>query len=377
MEKIKVKSVHITHFGRSSDDFVTVAMAALRPVLTGCDIERVRDVYLAAYAPAELCNIPDPFGALRSAIEAEFPRLRARYHGMFKTGGAALYEALCDRQGDPSGDALVVGAEKMTHLKPAVAAGILSARESSHDRMYGATLPALGALVTGAYLRRHDIPAAAIHQVAVKNHRNAALNPKAQFRSRVTLEEVASSPLVADPLRRLHCAPTTDGAAAVLLGRGDGDTAMVGWARGEDTPLFQERSDVTRFLATARACERALEMASLRPADCDVVEIHDAFSSFELINLEDMGFYPAGHAWKALLSGELEIDGRYAVNPSGGKKAEGHPIGATGVSMHALTAMQLMGEADGFQVEGATLGGIFNMGGAAVANYVSILERIK
>ena len=276
---------------------------------------------------------------------------------------------------DNGGDCLVIGSEKMTHIKPNVAAGILGKRESEHDTRYGATLPAHGALVTRAYLERHGVPESALHAVAVKNHEHASLNPNAHFQSRITVEEVAASPLIADPLRRNHCAPVSDGAAAVLLSADAGNVAFTGWGKGADTVLFQERTDITRFVATARAAQQACKMAGVKPADADVVEIHDAFVSFELINIEDMGLFAPGEAWKALAAGELGIGGRIAVNTSGGMKARGHPIGATGVSGTVEICSQLTGTAGDRQQPGAKLGMVQSVGGVSRDSYTFVLER--
>lgn len=366
----------MTRFGRRpNDDYLAITLEAARALLASADLERIRNIYLASYAPRELCGISDPKGELERSMRAEFPRLRARCHGLFKTGGEALHEALTRMSSGPAhdGDVLVVGSEKMTHVDPAKAAGSLMSRENAHDARYGATLPALGALVTQAYLRSHAIPDRAIHQVAVKNHRHGALNPNAHFRKLISVEEVAESPLIADPLRRLHCAPVSDGAAAVCLSREKGDVRVLGWGKGTDTPLFQERRDITRFLATARAGETALRQAGIAVTDVDMVEIHDAFSSFELINLEDMGFFAPGSAWRALENGDLDIGGKLAVNSSGGMKAKGHPIGATGVSSCVEMTEQLSGRAGERQHPRARLGMIQSAGGVSSESYVFVL----
>lgn len=349
-------------------------MDAVRGVLSTADLDRVSDTYIASYAPAELCRIADPFREVTQAMQTEFPALRATHHGMFKTGGEALYRALSDMSRGGEGDVLVIGSEKMTRVGTAEAAGILSCRESPHDCAYGATLPALGALVTRAYLSRHRVPESALHRVSVKNHRNGAINPRAHFQTEVTLDEVASSPLVADPLRRLHCAPLSDGAAAVLLGFGRGKVAFIGWGEGRDTAMFQERCDISSFPAAARASEAARAMAGVALDDVDVVEIHDAFSSFELINLEAMGFYAPGTAWRSLEAGDLEIGGRRAVNPSGGMKARGHPVGATALTGAAEMVDQLTGCAGVRQQRGARVGMIQSVGGVSSECYVFVLD---
>lgn len=377
MKKIKIKCSSLTRFGRLEGDWSAIAAEAARGVLARTDLERVKNVYLASFAPVELCGIHAPLDRLRSLLEGEFPLLRARFHGPYKTGGHALAAALDEMNGscpaDP-GEALVLGVEKMTHRPPAETAGLLSQRENPHDRAYGATLPALGALVTRTYLGTHGVPERLLHEVAVKNHEHGAKNPKAHFRKPITVDEVAASPLVCDPLRRLHCAPTSDGGASVLLSAVEGDVRYRGWGKGTDVPLFQERDDISRFRATAEASRRALDMAGVPCADIDIVEIHDAFTSFELINLEEMGFFPLGTAWKTLDAGGLRINSALAVNPSGGMKAKGHPIGCTGVSASVELHEQLTHAAGERQHRGARLGMIQSAGGVSNESFVFVIE---
>ncbi len=377
MKKIKIKSSYLTHVGRLTGDWVAIAMEAVHAALATTDISRVTEVYVASYAPSELCGIDRPLRQLSHVIRNEFPLLRVTYHGIFKTGGDALATALegmsRKTSADP-GETLVLGVEKMTHRAPAEVAGLLSQRENPHDRAYGATLPALGALATRSYLQTHGIPERILHEVSVKNHENGSKNPKAHFQHTVTVDEVAASPLVSDPLRRLHCAPTSDGAAAVLLSAVEGDVWYRGWGKGADVPLFQEREDISRFAATAEAGHRARQHAQVRCADIDVVEIHDAFTSFELINLEEMGFFPVGSAWKTLDAGGLRINSPLAVNPSGGMKAKGHPIGCTGVSASVEIHEQLTHKAGERQHRGAKLGMIQSAGGVSNESFVFVVD---
>jgi acetyl-CoA C-acetyltransferase len=374
MTPIKIKTHFMTRFGRRSSDFIQITMDAVRGALAGVDRDRIRHVYIASYAPAALCQIEDPFGDISRAIGTELGDLGADYHGLFRTGADALYAAITNQNTAHGEDILVVGSEKMTHIDPGSVAGLLSARENQHDRAYGATLPALGALVTRVYMNDHNIPDDALHFVAVKNHRHGSLNPKAHFRKAITVDDVAHSPLIADPLRRLHCAPVSDGAAALVLGRGAGDVAIVGWGRGVDRALLQERADLARFETAARASAAALDHAGVDGGDIDVVEIHDAFASFELINLEELGFCKRGAAWKRLADGDFEIGGTLSVNPSGGMKARGHPIGASGLSSCVELYDQLTGCAGARQHEGAQLAMVQSVGGVSRESFVFILE---
>jgi acetyl-CoA C-acetyltransferase len=341
-------------------------------VLEGQDTAAIDAVYLSSFAPQELCSIAEPATAVADALRAAFPGLDAAVTGPFKTGGEALHRALESGRASER-DVLLIACEKMTHVDAATAAGLLSPRVNPVEKLYGATLPALAAMVTRAYMERRRVPYHAFHAVAVKNHANAALNPDAHFRKPVSTDDVAASPLVADPLRRHHCAPMSDGAAACLIGP-RGDVTLRGWARGLDAPLFHERRDLGRFESAARAAACAFAGAGMKARDVDVIEIHDAFSPFELINLEDMGFCTPGTAWRALEDGDFAIGGRMAVNPSGGMKARGHPIGVCGLASLVEMHAQLTGTAGARQHPGARLGVIQSAGGVSRDGYAFVLE---
>lgn len=362
----------MTRFGRLDGDYASLLLESARAILAGCDPRRVSSVYLSSFAPGPLCGIRDLRGTVSRAFKKEFPSLEAVYHGPFKTGGEALFACLDCFEGT---NALVLGCEKMTHMDARTSSGMLSETVNPHDRSYGATLPSLGALVTRFYQEKYSVPDRALHQVAVKNHDNALLNPKAHFHKRITIEDVARSPLVSDPLRRLHCAPVSDGAAAVLLSAEGGDATISGWGAGVDVPLFHERPRPERFRATSIALRTALDATKVSREDIDIVELHDAFSPFELINLEELGFYAPGTAWRALAAGELNINGRLAVNPSGGLKARGHPIGVCGLSSLVEVFEQLTQRAGPRQHEHAHAGIIQSAGGVSNASYVFIINH--
>lgn len=372
MQKIKLKSAALTRIGKRQRGYLDLASEAAEGALCSADPSRIARVYFSSFAPRELCGIDDPARALASTLTRRFPGLVAPIRGTFKTGGEALFRALEEGCRDGK-DSLLVACEKMTHVGAGEAAGLLAPRVNPVERRYGATLPALGALVTRAYMRSFRVPYRAFHQVAVKNHRNASRNPNAHFRKEIDAEEVARSPLVADPLRRHHCAPMSDGAAACVIGPAGDGPAILGWSRGVDARLLHERTHLGRFRAAAEAAQTAHRSAGTRPEDIDVVEIHDAFSPFELINLEELGFYRLGESWRALEAGELEIGAKLAVNPSGGMKARGHPIGVCGLSSAVEMFEQLSGIAGSRQRKGARLGMIQSAGGVSRHTYVFVL----
>lgn len=361
----------MTRFGALDHDYLAIAMDAVRGAVAGADLSRIDRIYFSSFAPTELCQISHPAAAIAMSLESLYPELDADLFGPFITGGEALFHALSGWEGD--GDALVIACEKMTHVEAATAAGLLAPRVNPREGAYGATLPALSALVTQAYLKAYSVPPTALNHVAAKNHAVAAMNPKAHFQKPVPLDRIATSPLVADPLRRFHCAPMSDGAAAILLGN-RGDVAITGWAHGRDTELFCNRADLARFVAARRASQDALTMAGRSHSDVDVVEIHDAFSSFELLNLEEMGFFPLGQSWRALLDGQLMPGGRIAVNPSGGLKARGHPIGACGAASLCEVGDQLTNRAGQRQQPDAAVAMIQSAGGVSADTYMFVCE---
>lgn len=378
MGEIKVKSAWMTRIGRHDADYGTLLRECVAGALRGMDIDRLAFACLSSFAPAELCGIADSATLARDAIRAAGCR-EIPVAGPFRTGGEALFCAL-GQLARADGDVLVVGCEKMTHVDAGTAAGLLAPRVSdAAEQRHGATLPALAALASIAYASSFGVPLRAFDAVAIKNHAHAAKNPAAHFRRELSLEELGTSPLVADPLRRHHCAPMSDGAAACVLSRdsqGSGRVAIRGWGSGLDEARFHDRAHPGKFRAASAAARDAFASARRTPHDVDVVEIHDAFAPFELMNLEAMGFFAYGEAWKALADGELGVGGALAVNPSGGMKARGHPIGVCGLTSMFEVHSQLTGTAGERQQPNARVALIQSAGGVAPDSYAFVLEGI-
>jgi acetyl-CoA C-acetyltransferase len=247
------------------------------------------------------------------------------------------------------------------------------------------TFPGIFAHMAELYFERWGDQSDALARIAAKNHKNGASNPLAHMQNDLGYEfcrQVSEkNPLVAGPLRRTDCSMISDGAAAVVLTNADGAAQArraVRFRAAEHVNDFlpMSRRDILAFEGPRLAWQRGLEAARLRLDDLDLVETHDCFTIAELIQYEAMGLCEPGQAARLVEDGVTEMDGRLPVNASGGLKAKGHPVGATGVSMHVMVARQLVGEAGALQVKGATKGAVFNMGGAAVANYLSILEAV-
>jgi acetyl-CoA C-acetyltransferase len=254
--------------------------------------------------------------------------------------------------------------------------------ETEWERLTGTTFAGVYAQMASTYFDRYDATPEHLSRVAVKNHANAANNPNAHLGFECSLEDATGAPMVADPLNLYHCCPTSDGASAVLVASEDvvdryGDervrVAGVG-AASERVGLFQ-RDDYTRIDSSAQAAETAYERAEVEPDDVDFAEVHDCFAIAELLAYEDLGFCERGEAADLIERGATDLDGALPVNPSGGLKAKGHPIGATGAGQVAEAFKQLRGKAGERQVEDATLGLTHNVGGSGGAVVVHLLER--
>ena len=322
---------------------------------------------------------------LQSLPELRFTRA-TRYENACASGSAAVHGARDFLAAGRGRFALVVGAEKMTATPIAEVGDILL---SASYRKEEGDIPAGFAGVFGRiaerYFQRWGDQSDALAAIAAKNHKNGVDNPYAQMRRDLGFafcrQVSEKNPYVAPPLKRTDCSLVSDGAAALVLADEDTARAMGKAIRFRAAVQVNDflpisKRDITRFEGAAAAWQRALSAADVKLQDLSFVESHDCFTIAELLEYEAMGLTPPGQGARAVLEGWTAKDGRLPVNPSGGLKAKGHPIGATGVSMHVITAMQLTGQAGTMQLPKAELGAVFNMGGAAVANYVSILEKL-
>jgi acetyl-CoA C-acetyltransferase len=303
------------------------------------------------------------------------------------TGSAAVHQGLKAIGAGSARIVLVVGAEQMTTTPgPEIGRNLLKASYVREEADIDGGFAGIFGKIAGLYFQKYGDQSDALAMIAAKNHKNGVGNPYAQMRKDVGFEfcrtESEKNPFVAGPLKRTDCSLVSDGAAALVLA--DIETALqfdkvVAFRAAQHVQDFlpMSKRDILKFEGCAQAWRRALDKADIALDDLSFVETHDCFTIAELIEYEAMGLTAEGQGARAVKEGWTEKDGKLPVNPSGGLKAKGHPIGATGVSMHALAAMQLTGKAAAMQVKNARLGAIFNMGGTSVANYVSILERIK
>jgi acetyl-CoA C-acetyltransferase len=319
------------------------------------------------------------------------PELRfkpaTRVENACATGSAAVHQGIKTIEAGAARIVLVVGVEQMTTTPAAeIGRNLLKASYVREEADIDGGFAGIFGKIAGLYFQKWGDQSDALAMIAAKNHKNGVGNPYAQMRKDLGYDfcrtESEKNPFVAGPLKRTDCSLVSDGAAAVVLA--DVETALrlkkaVAFRAAEHVQDFlpMSKRDILKFEGCAQAWQRALAKSGLELGDMSFVETHDCFTIAELIEYEAMGLTPEGQGARAVMEGWTQKGGKLPVNPSGGLKAKGHPIGATGVSMHALAAMQLTGAAGDLQVKNARVGGIFNMGGTSVANYVSILERIR
>lgn len=326
-----------------------------------------------------------------SLVLQAYPDLRfkraTRVENACATGSAAVHQGINAIESRAARIVLVIGAEQMT-MTPAdeVGRNLLKASYVREEAGIQGGFAGIFGRIAGLYFQKYGDQSDALARIAAKNHKNGVNNPYAQMRKNLGYEfcrtESDKNPIVAGPLKRTDCSLVSDGAAAIVLANVDTalalDKAVVFRAATHIQDFLpMSKRDILKLEGCAKAWHNALGKAGVELDDLSFVETHDCFTIAELIEYEAMGLVPEGEGARAVAEGWTEIGGKLPVNPSGGLKAKGHPIGATGVSMHALTAMQLTGTASDFQIKNAQLGAIFNMGGVAVANYVSVLERLR
>lgn len=376
-------------FGRlDSEDLESLIVGVSRKAMADAaiDAEEVDGIWLGnlngGFVPDTFCS-----SLVLQADDGLRWKPATRVENACASGAAAVYAAINAIEAGQCRIALVVGAEKMTAVSNAeVTRALGAASYVKEEAAMGMTFPGIFAQMAQTYFARYGDHAATLATIAAKNHANGVTNPWAQIRKDVGFEFCNTvsdkNPIIAAPLRKTDCSLVSDGAAALIII----DEALL--HRFPRAVRFRARSQVNDFLPMSRrdaasfagpqrAWRDALKRAGCTIDDLSLAEVHDCFNIAELLSYEAMGLAPVGQGRRVIDEGTVYANGRLPVNRSGGLKAKGHPIGATGVSMHVIAAMQLCGEAGDMQIPGASLAGVFNMGGSAVASYVSILEAAR
>ncbi len=313
------------------------------------------------------------------AEELGVPVPSYRLEAACASGGVALNAAINSILAGQYETVLVLGIEKMTDSSQDDVTSGLMAAGSDEERMAGVTFPGIYALMAQAYIDEFAVSEETLATISVKNHYHGSLNDKAQFRKTITVEDVMESGKIADPLKLLDCSPISDGASAVIISakkKGKKPVYITASEVASDTLSLHDRSSFTSISSVVRASKKAYKKAGIKPEEIDVAEIHDCFSIAEAIAVEDLGFSKKGQGAKDIAEGKMTLGkGKVITNPSGGLKACGHPVGATGIKQIVEITQQLRGETDSRQVKNAKIGLTHNVGGSGAIAAIHILRN--
>ena len=387
MRQVAIVGTGCTKFGEMWDKslrnlFIEAGVAALDGAgIGGADVEALYGGNMSSGRFIEQEHIGSLLADYSGLSANHIPSTRVE--AACASGGLALRSGVIAVASGYHDVVVAAGIEKMTDVGVGSSIDTLaSAADREWEAAVGATFPGLYAMMARAHMQAYGTTREQLAHVAVKNHYHGSLNPRAQFRNKITIDTVINSPLVADPLRLYDCSPITDGAAAVVLvpaerAREFTDTPVYIKAstQASDTIALHDRRSLTTIDATVAAAERAFKMAGLSRSDIDVAEVHDCFTIAEIMAIEDLGFFEKGQGGPATLDGETAIGGKVVINTSGGLKACGHPVGATGIKQAVEIVEQIRGEVGKRQVDEVEVGLTHNVGGTGGTAVVHILAR--
>src|ERR1035437_8893234 len=387
MREVAIVGIGCTKFGEMWDKsfrdlFIEAGLMALEDAgMSGAQVEALYGGNMSSGIFIEQEHVGALIADYSGLISNSVPSTRVE--AACASGGLALRSGVIAVASEYHDIVISAGIEKMTDVGPEKAMDALAAAaDREWEAAVGATFPGLYAMMARAHMHEFGTTREQLAQVAVKNHYHGSMNPKAQFRNRITIDAVISSPLVPDPLRLFDCSPITHGAAAVILvpaerAREFTDTPIYvkAAAQASDTISLHDRRSLTSIDATTVAADRAFKTARLQRSNIDVAEVHDCFTIAEIMAIEDLAFFERGRGGPATLEGETAIGGKIPINTSGGLKACGHPVGATGIKQAVEITEQLRGDAGKRQVDGAEVGLIHNVGGTGGTVVVHILAR--
>jgi acetyl-CoA C-acetyltransferase len=382
MRDVYVIGGGITQFGELWDQslrdmFVRAATDAMRDAA----VDRLDGMYVGCMSPGLFVE-QEHISSLLADYLGMVPVPAVRVESACASGGVAFRSAFFEVASGASDVVLAAGVEKMTDGAD-VTRALATASDQEYEAYHGVTFPGLYAMMARAHMHEHGTTRAEIASVAVKNHENALLNPRAHLHTRISVEQVVASPMVADPLRLLDCAPVSDGAAALVLASeevarksGRPLVRVAGVGAATDAIALHARADLASLEVVARAAAKAYAMAGRTARDVSVAEVHDCFTIAEIMAIEALGFVEKGRGGAASAAGHTSREGPVPVNTSGGLKAKGHPVGATGAAQLVEILAQLRGDAGKRQIKGARVGLAANMGGSGGSATVHILEVV-
>ena len=388
MREVAVIGIGMTEFGEiwHKSFRELVAEAGIKAIMdAGIEGEEIDAMYIGGMSTGRFVG-QEHVGSLAVEVagleDLHIPS--TRIEAACASGGVAMHHGYLAVASGLYDIVVVGGAEKMTDVVGGEATNILaSAADREWEAFFGATFPGLYALMAKYHMHKYGTTPEQLAMVAVKNHYNGSLNPKAQFKRKISVEDVLNSPMVAEPLHLLDCSPITDGAAAVILAPlemarkyTDKIVRIKASVQASDTIALHSRKSFDSLPAVQHAAKIAYEKAGIKPKDIDLAEVHDCFTIAEIIAIEDLGFVEKGKGGKATEEGLTALDGQIPVNTSGGLKAKGHPVGATGVAQINEIVLQLRGEANKRQIEDAKIGLTHNVGGSGGTAVIHILEVV-
>jgi len=382
MRDVAIIGMGMTKFGELwnkslRDLFVEAALKAI----DNSGVEKIDSMYIGNFSSGLFVG-QEHLSSLLPDYLGINPIPTTRVESACASGALALKQAFLEVASGFSDIVLAGGVEKMTDISTEEATyGLAAAADREYEAFHGLNFPGLYALIAKRHMYKYGTTREQLAKVAVKNHKNGAKNPCAQFPFEITVDQVLNSTLIADPLRLLDCSPITDGAAAVIIcpvaiakKYTDKPIKIIGVGHATDSIALSNREDMTIFKATVEAGKRAYSMAGIKPADIDLAEVHDCFTISEICAIEDLGFVKKGEGGKATEEGITAINGKIPINTSGGLKSKGHPVGTTGIAQVIEVVTQLQGKANERQVINAKIGLTQNLGGSGGSVIVHILE---
>ncbi len=392
MRDVAVIGVGLNKWGELWEkDLREIFVEAALKAMDDAGVDKIDSLYVGSMSPGLFVG-QEHIASLLADYLGQCPIPATRVESACASGGLAFRTGWMDVASGLNDIVLVGGVEKMLDVDGGAATySLATAADQEYEGYNGATFPGLYAMIANAYAKKHKISAEKFRDqlaaVSAKNHANGYLNPNAQFRMKVSMDDVKKSTMVADPLRLLDCSPITDGAACAILCpvelakkkfKDHPLVAVIGTGAATDTIALHDREDLTYLKSTEVAAQRAYKMAGITDPNkqIQIAEVHDCFSIAEICTTEALGFFPVGKGGEAALAGHTARDGKRPVNTSGGLKSKGHPVGATGIAQVAEIVWQLRGEAEERQVKNARVGLTQNMGGSGGSAVVHVLKAL-